>query len=52
MKHWKWTTARKYLSLARNALVVIIGSVLAYLLTRNGERPPFAITGQTELLRC
>lgn len=29
---------------------MIIGSVLAYLLTRDGERPPFAITGQTELL--
>lgn len=34
------------MSLARNALVVIFGSVLAFLLTEAGQPPPFALTGQ------
>lgn len=36
----------KYLSLSRNALVVIGGSALAYILERNRGSIPFAITGQ------
>ncbi|KAL1392779.1 hypothetical protein pipiens_012240 [Culex pipiens pipiens] len=40
----RWKAAGKYLSLSRNALVVIGGTVLAYLLSMGGE-PPFLLTG-------
>lgn len=36
----------KYLSLSRNALVVIGGTVLAYVLQQSSGQIPFAITGQ------
>ncbi|KAL9693744.1 hypothetical protein quinque_013029 [Culex quinquefasciatus] len=40
----RWKAAGKYLSLSRNALVVIGGTVLAYLLSMGGETP-FLLTG-------
>lgn len=36
----------KYLSLSRNALVVIGGSALAYILQQTSGQIPFAVTGQ------
>lgn len=41
----RWKAAGKYLSLSRNALVVIGGTVLAYLLSMGGETP-FLLTGE------
>ncbi|XP_037046228.1 sodium-independent sulfate anion transporter-like isoform X2 [Bradysia coprophila] len=37
----------KYVSLARNAIVVIFGTVLAYCLTQNGKSP-FTLTGEVK----
>lgn len=44
----RFAPAFKYISLTRNALAVLIGSVLAFLLTREGQPPPFALTGRIE----
>lgn len=38
----------RYVSLARNALIVIIGSTIAFALTTDGQPPPFALTGQIQ----
>ncbi|XP_058456090.1 sodium-independent sulfate anion transporter-like isoform X2 [Malaya genurostris] len=40
----RWTPVGKYLSLARNAIVVIGGTILAYLLSKDGNSP-FQLTG-------
>lgn len=41
----KWPTFFKYLSLSRNALVVITGIVIAYIFELNGSQP-FRLTGE------
>lgn len=41
----KWNTVNKYLALSRNAIVVILGTLLAFLLNQYRSEIPFAITG-------
>lgn len=42
----RWPMFCKYLSLSRNALVVIGGCLLAYVLQQTSGQIPFAVTGQ------
>lgn len=44
----RFSSAFKYISLTRNALAVLFGSVLAFLLTGDGQPPPFALTGKIQ----
>lgn len=44
----RFSAAFKYIALTRNALAVLFGSVLAFLLTRDGQTPPFALTGNIQ----
>lgn len=41
-----YASALKYISLARNAFAVLIGSCIAYALSFDGLPPPFALTGR------
>lgn len=41
----KWSTFNKYLALSRNAIVVILGTLTAFLLNHYRSEIPFAITG-------
>lgn len=41
----KWPIFCKYVALSRNAIVVILGTLLAFLLNKEGK-VPFGITGQ------
>lgn len=43
----KWPTLFKYLSISRNAIVVIMGIVIAYVFSINGSEP-FRLTGKIE----
>lgn len=38
----------KYISLGRNALAVIIGTLLAFLMTTETSNAPFALTGEVD----
>ena len=40
----RWKVLSKYLSISRNAIIVVIGIIVAYLL-QNGEKNPFLLTG-------
>lgn len=42
----RWPIVCKYLALSRNAIVVILGALLAYLLMSSNGSIPFGITGQ------
>lgn len=44
----KWPVLCKYVALSRNAIVVILGTLLAFLLSQSDEngKVPFGITGQ------
>lgn len=46
VRRGRYASACKYISLARNALAVLIGSCIAYALTTDGMPPPFALTGK------
>lgn len=46
LKRGRYATLAKYVSLARNALAVLIGSLIAFGLTRDGAEAPFALTGE------
>lgn len=48
IKQHRFSPAFKYISLTRNALAVLFGSILAFLLTMNGQPPPFALTGKIQ----
>ncbi|XP_050094860.1 sodium-independent sulfate anion transporter-like [Anopheles aquasalis] len=41
----RWSATAKYVALARNAIVVIIGSVIAFLVTDAGHTDVFLLTG-------
>lgn len=41
----RWAIARQYIALARNALTVLIGSLIAYALTADGSKSPIRLTG-------
>lgn len=42
----KWPIFCKYVALSRNAIVVILGTLLAYVLSQSSGTVPFGITGQ------
>lgn len=44
----KFATICKYISLGRNALAVIVGTLLAFLMTTETSSAPFAITGTVD----
>lgn len=42
----KWPLTCKYISLSRNAIIVVLGTLLAFLLSQSDGKVPFGITGQ------
>lgn len=44
----RFATPCKYISLGRNALAVIIGTLIAYFMTTESSNSPFALTGDVD----